>query len=381
MKHRVIAAALICSLPLTSCVLDIYRTCDADIYGEPSGAGALPDSESKAETLPEPKQIPEKRSAEKNDQKTAAVTEPVFTPSAVPEDVPAEPESDSEALLPIYAPAGSGIEIADYSPQPASDSEAPLVVPAEIDGKPVVSVASFGFANAAYAHRLVLPETVTYFGAYAFSGSSVTTFAPAAAETVMEHSCFADCAQLEQIAFTEHPVRLEDYCFEYSAAAGITGTDCDLTAAAYCFRGMPKLAHAALHGDVTLGAYCFADCPMLSDVVLSEGSLTLGDFSFQNSAVCTVTIETCSSGTLGDYCFADCEQLETAVIGEGVTAIGISAFSGCAALKTVVLPDTLTQIGTAAFADCGSDLKFEVPADSPAEAFCRENGYAYSAGK
>lgn len=383
MKLRLIAAALLCALPLTACTLQDYMNCESDIYGEPEETQRRPEPAMALRTEPALTPRTDSEPMYRKEAEMPPVTEAAKDRTDPETELPADEfpgslyETDSGNAQLLYAPLDGGIEISDFSPQPAPGSEAPLVIPAEIDGKPVTAVAAYGFANADYAHRLVLPDTVTRFGESAFNGSSLKAFRPAGAVEA-ESGCFMDCAQLTEIVFPAYPVTLGDYCFDDSAAAEISGTDCLLHAADCCFTDMPALAQITLRGDVTLGGNCFVRCTALEDVVLGGGSLAVGDLSFRNSALRSLTVEPCSSGVIGEWSFYECDRLETVVIGEGVSEIGDYAFKWCPKLRKVSLPESLSRIGEEVFEECSSVLKFEVPAGSFAEQFCKDRGFAYS---
>ena len=368
MKHPTILAVCLLALPLTGC------------FDIPYSETAWNESESEpAETDVTTAAAP-KRSAEELNSLADEIIEQLQKYNDEDSERSDQPElsAEDETEL-IYAPEGDGIGITEYIPMPSPDVSEPLIVPDEIDGLPVTSVAEYGFTNSDYAHRIILPDSVTQYGKYAFSGSSVTEFSTRAEEIVMDSYCFKDCTKLGHIIFPDIPVKLGEYCFENSAASDISSTGCQLEAESYCFTEMPKLENVSLGGDIQLGEYCFEGCPVLENVLLSGGIISLDDYAFMKSAVTSLTITECTGGTIGEYCFSECYRLANIIIEEGITEIGDYAFTDCRLLENIILPESLQAIGDNAFSSCSSSVTFEVKKDSYAEQFCIEHEYDYFA--
>lgn len=77
--------------------------------------------------------------------------------------------------------------------------------------------------------------------------------------------------------------------------------------------------------------------------------------------------------------FAGCIALREVVLSDGVQAINAMAFALCPSLKDVTIPASVTAIGVDAFPeDCAAT--FHVAADSFAERYCREKGFAVETG-
>lgn len=370
-KQPILTAALVCALSLTGCSFESFLRLAED-YPEEETART---DESGAETS-----AAETRSAEEINSLADDILgrfRDRFRSDPDGSDVPQQTDSQQEGFVTEPAESG-GLAVCGYEPAPNPFSDEMLIVPEEINGQKVTAVGESGFSGADYAHLVLLPETVTYFGEYAFKGSSVTEFSHRAGEIVMADYCFKDCPQLSHIIFRENPVTLGEYCFDNSGAGDISGMHCRLDADSYCFTDMPKLEHVVLDGDITLGEYCFENCPLLSEVVLGEGTIELGNYSFMKSALNDLVIRENAGGSIGEYCFMECWRLEDIIMEEGITEIGDYAFSSCRNLSLVMLPASIEKIGSHAFSDCGLDIMFQVPADSAAEAFCKEQGFEYT---
>lgn len=74
-------------------------------------------------------------------------------------------------------------------------------------------------------------------------------------------------------------------------------------------------------------------------------------YSFStNSALETVVINGMTD--LSDHAFFGCDKLSSVTLPEGLKTIGDSAFWGCSSLKQIKFPSTLTEIGDKAFLNC-----------------------------
>ena len=182
----------------------------------------------------------------------------------------------------------------------------------------------------------------------------------------------ADCAALETVRFADRSYTFGDYCFEHSGIVSMAGEDTVLTLGNDCFSSLDRLETLTFRGELTTGEACFGRCAALSEVTLSSSTLALGNRSFRNSGVRTLSATDCT-GTIGAECFSDCERLRLVKLGEGITALGDYAFAGCRILRTVELPASLTEIAAGCFADC-PELTIYAPAGSAAYQYAEQNG-------
>lgn len=385
MKYRMIPAVLLCSLLLTGCRLD-----------------ALLDFTEETESLEEEETSP------------PAVTRSAAEVNSIVDDLLDQFGDHSSRDISVQIPFDAAVNQADeeadtgdyswgwttgihadfaildciqletYS-QPDPDSEEPICLPANsqealgmtFPEQPVREIARGGFSFSDFAHRIVLPETITYFGNAAFKASSVTAFSHRAEEITMEEECFSQCQQLKTVNFYDNPVRLGDYCFSDSAITELTGEQCDLTTGRYCFMNLPELERVALEGDIQLGDYGFQHGTHPCTVTFSGGNIELGSYAFSDSGIETLEIGECQRAAIGESAFGKCRNLTAVTLEEGVAEIGSYVFMDCPQLAAVRLPESLKQIGADVFVNCSSDLVIEVPAGSYAETYCKEHELNY----
>lgn len=190
-----------------------------------------------------------------------------------------------------------------------------VVIPAEIDGNPVVAVGKLAFGiksnpNAALITSLVVPESVKTIGNSAFSG----------------------CAELKTIALP---------------------AECTISSTSNLFQNCTKLEAVRIPSGVTaIGNYMFQNCSALEEITFAQPSKVL---------------------STGMKSFMDCSSLKKIVFPDGVTTLGQS-FAGCTALADVTIPASVTKID-ATLASCNPDhMAIHCYKDSYAETFAAENG-------
>lgn len=397
MKYRMIPAVLLCSLLLTGCLPDSTADYEEDWQETERFEEEVPASTAATRSAAEVNSIVDDLLDQIGDHSSdISVQMPV-------DEIPSYEIPSGDAADQDDEAAGTGeyswlwisgvnaefaiqdcIQIETYS-QPDPDSEEPICLPENIRealGKtfpeqPVREIARGGFSFSDFAHRLVLPETITYFGSAAFHASSVTAFSHRAEEITMEEECFSHCKQLKTVNFYDDPVRLGDYCFSDSAITELTGEQCDLTTGRYCFMDLPELEHVAFEGDIQLGDYGFRHGAHPCTVTFSGGNIDLGSYAFSDSGIETLEIGKCQRAAIGESAFGKCKNLTAVTLEEGVAEIGSYVFMDCPQLASVRLPESLKQIGADVFVNCSSDLVIEVPAGSYAETYCKEHELNY----
>lgn len=204
-----------------------------------------------------------------------------------------------------------------------------IVIPSQIDGKDVVSVAEAAFQSST-VHAVCAQENVISLGeklcpnAYGLMNISI-------ADTVNEIATDAFAAA----QFTEEKdgfVTLDtDYLVKY------TGSDADVV----------------IPDTVTMiGSKAFESNTTLKSVTIPEGVQTIGDSAFKEcTALSTISIpSTCIK--ICDNAFYHTRALTDIVIPEGVKELGNSIFFESNAVKSIKIGNTVTKIGDNAFYYC-----------------------------
>lgn len=139
----------------------------------------------------------------------------------------------------------------------------------------------------------------------------------------------------------------------------------------------------------SIGAYAFSDCNSLQSVTIPGSVKSIGECAFLFCRYLTSATLREGVTKIADSAFSNCPMLTSVTIPYGVTDIGDQAFYSCRMLTSVTLPDSVAHIGQDAFSVLNpgngsftqpiEGLTVNVPRDSCAEQYCRENGLKYVA--
>ena len=96
----------------------------------------------------------------------------------------------------------------------------------------------------------------------------------------------------------------------------------------------------------------FQDCSNLTSVTIGNAVTSIGEWLFSGCTGLTSVIIGSSVTSIGDFAFYDCSSLTSVTIPESVTSINAYAFSGCSGLTSITIPNSVTSIGDGAFSNC-----------------------------
>ena len=165
---------------------------------------------------------------------------------------------------------------------------------------------------------LVIPDSVTNIGDYAFSG----------------------CSSLSSVVIPDRVTSIGDCAFENcSSLTDIVIPD----------------------GVTNIGKCAFEGCRSLTDIVIPDGVTSIGDCAFENCFSLTGIVIPDSVTGIGKFAFDGCSSLSSVVIPDSVSCIGSGAFKNCSSLSSLVIPDCVTSIGNYAFAYCKSLTDIVIP--------------------
>ena len=183
------------------------------------------------------------------------------------------------------------------------------VIPGELDGHPVTSVATTAFWDCSKLKSVSIPDSLVFIDVYAFTY----------------------CPQLKSFQISvEHPV------FAYSLGLLINKTD--MTLIRYTGKG---------------GA-----CEVY------WGIRHIGPSAFENSKVTSVILPD-SVVSIGPHAFSNCSNLSAITIPDTVTSIGTQCFYLCEGLKSVSLPAGLTDIDFGIFGWCTNLKSIDIDPENP----------------
>ena len=254
---------------------------------------------------------------------------------------------------------------------------------------------------------LVIPDSVTNIGDYAFSGcSSLSSVVIPDRVTSIGDCAFANCFSLTGIVIPDSVTGIGKIAFSgCSSLSSVVIPDSVSCIGSGAFKNCSSLSSLVIPDCVTsIGNYAFAYCKSLTDIVIPNSVTSIGDNAFRHcSSLSSVVIPESVVNLNGNpFCrwdgglkclspyfiydnkvlfdkdkskiiaFRD-KNTTSYVIPDSVTRIGESAFRGCSFLNSVVIPDGVTSIGEYAFRHCSSLSSLVIP-DSVTSIEC----YAFS---
>jgi hypothetical protein len=183
--------------------------------------------------------------------------------------------------------------------------------------------------------------------------------------TLIEHSAFRDCIELNSITIPNNVTSINTFGFyNCSKLSSVTFLGNNLTsigdaAFIYC----SSLLSITIPSSVTfMSTNVFSRCSKLSSVTFLGNNLT----SFSNGlffscrSLTSITIPS-SITSIGNEVFGLCRSLSSITIPSNVTSIGNSAFEGCSLLNSITIPSSVTSIGNSTFYGCSLLNSITIP--------------------
>lgn len=284
------------------------------------------------------------------------------------------------------APAAEGCTVVGLGTVTSPD----LLLPEEVDGKPVVGIAERAFAGESIT-SVTLPASLQTIGERAFAGCSGLDVVRFSSAPTVGADAFSGCkvsrveceglSVWQKICFaapTSNPLFSGGRLFLGETEAEALSLSGEVLP--YAFYGCisPKRAEM-VRG--TLGAECFAECAFLSDVTLGT-DVTVGENAFEGTAALeeggaevyfgehliryrgAAKRYEVRAGTksIAGGAFEGNTLLERVTLPEGLLFLSERAFTGCLALQSISLPSSLLEIGAEAFSGCAALEAVSFPA-------------------
>ena len=189
------------------------------------------------------------------------------------------------------------------------------------------------FLNEREIHHLIIPNTVSQIGQYAFCGChSIVSAQIGIGVTSIGDYAFAECTSLESIV---------EYAFSGCLSLpSLVIPNSVATIGKFAFAGCTNMKSIAIPASVTaIGNNVMRNCSKLEQIVVARGNAI-----FDSRDNCNAVIETASNTLI-----LGCKRT---FIPATVTSIGESAFFGCSGLTAITIPHSVTAIGGSAFAYC-----------------------------
>ena len=271
-------------------------------------------------------------------------------------------QADSQTIDGVkwtYTIVGGKAEVGNGSNVAIDKDVYDLVIPAQLGGKAVTSIAASAFKGCTTIQTVRMPSTVTEIKSTAFEGCTGLLFVTLSENlTTIWNGAFQGCATLDSIMIPESVTRVHTYAFANCSNLGIvsmvaTTSLGKATEMQTVFQGCPNV-ELRLRKTETVDGLTWSYLTDDTGAIVYRGELIPAIPEATSGAV---TVPATLGGKpvkqVGDYAFFECEDIESVTIPEGVTSIGTYAFYECDDLESVTMPSTVTSIVEGAFQECG----------------------------
>lgn len=253
--------------------------------------------------------------------------------------------------------------------------EREIIIPEELDGKPVTSLGKELFKDNDRIRSVYIPDSVETIGANAFNGCPALTEArlPQNLKKI-ENGLFRYCINLEQIvipfkvssigsfAFADCVHLKEIVLIETATIGEAAFSNCQSLETVFVSRKLNKVdADAFLDTpwlDAQTDEFVFIGHKILlkyngtdTNVAIPEGTTAISNAFDGNRNLESVKMP---EGLLhiSQYAFRGAENLSKITIPQSVTEIGSGAFQNCRSLSAIDLPESIKSVGGSAFRGC-----------------------------
>ena len=236
-----------------------------------------------------------------------------------------------------------------------------MIVPAQIDGKPVRSIAKEAFYNNGNITKASLPEGLSKIEASAFQGAyNLVEIVLPNTLRIIEAGAFNSCGKLKSITIPQGITAIAENTF---------------------FRCLQLMEAYLPNGLKSIGSKAFAVTGLIK-IDLPLGIENIGDHAFYgNRYLKEITLPN-TVKRIDEYAFFVCDSLAKVILPTSLQSMSAGVFDKCPNLEIIAIPKTISNIRADALFSGSlrpNKLTILAPIGSAAENYARQSGIPFAA--
>ena len=210
--------------------------------------------------------------------------------------------------------------------------------------------------------ELIIPDSVTYIGSFAFDNcNGLTDIILSDNITHIGNYVFAKCEELKNVSIGNGVTSIGAGAFagcgklkynEYDNAYYLGNDDNPYYALIEAKDTAITSCKIVNEKTKLIASRAFRDCRQLSEITIPDSVLYIDSEVFRDCRGLTDIRIPDSEVDIRDKAFMLCTGLTNLTIGNGVKSIEYAAFAGCVELANVTIPNGVVNIGDCAFSGC-----------------------------
>ena len=229
-----------------------------------------------------------------------------------------------------------------------------VTIPSTYNDLPVTSIYNHAFEGHAMS-AVVIPDSVTTIGTYAFSGCENLTSVviPDSVDTILNFA-FYNCTSLKSVTLGGGVSSIAGAAFKNcTSLEDIVIPENVTSIASSVFDGCPCLEYDQSQSLCYVGKWLVGcDDKEVTKVEIREDTTGVAGYTFRECFNLTEAVFPDKVRHIGEYVFYKCSALKSVTLGKNVEDVAKYAFMYCEALDTITLNENLKSIGVFAFYHC-----------------------------